>query len=262
MAKNAHELSPVEEFQFPMISTEEDADLAEEMDGVYLTFDRVKIPSGGGLVFELPGDDPDEPEMVRELVGVIIDHYPVQVYWENPLTGESAPPDCYSNDGKIGIGDPGGSCAKCPFNQWGSGKGKGKACKSQRRIFLLREGDGLPIQLTLPPTSLKNFSDFITKRIVGKGRRTYGVITKITLKRCKNNDGIEYSEAQFAVVRDLTTSEKAKAKIYSSDMKEFTRRQSVMDEYDAGEAEENSMEETECAQPVDNSVSDDDVPFM
>lgn len=263
MAKKLDELVPaeVEQFQFPVLSTEED-DLAEEMDGIYLTFDRVKVPSGGGLLFEIPGDDPDEPDMVKELVGVIIDHYPVQVYWENELSGESAPPDCYSNDGKVGIGDPGGNCAKCPFNQWDTGKnGRGKACKSQRRLFLIREGEGLPIQLTLPPTSLKNFNSFVTKRIVGKGRRTYGVVTKITLKRCKNSTGIEYSEAQFAVVRDLTAAEKVQSKIYSSDMKEFTRQQSVADEYeDAAGPEKDPIEETESKQPVD--ISDDDVPFM
>jgi hypothetical protein len=231
MAKTEEFLVPVEVFQFPVVQNDEE--LAEEMDGVYLSFDRVKIPSGGGVAFEVPGDDPDSPDMVKELIGVIIDHYPVQTYYENPLSGESTPPNCYSNDGKIGIGDPGGNCAKCPMNQWDSGRnGKGKACKSQRRLFLFREGEGLPIELTLPPTSLKNFNNFITKRIVGKGRRTHGVLTKVTLKKCKNANGIDYSEAQFAVIRDLSAEEKVQSKIYSSDMKEFTRRQNVLDDYE------------------------------
>lgn len=244
MAKLENELEIIESgFQFPINQNDAD-DLADEMDGVYMSFDRVKVPTGGSVAFEVPGDDPDSPDSVKELVGVIIDHYPTQTYYENPLegSGESTPPDCQSHDGKIGIGNPGGSCALCPFNQWGSGRGgKGKACKTKRRLFLLPEGQGLPLELVLPPTSLKNFNNFITKRIVGKGRRTHGVITKITLKKCKNNAGTDYSEAQFSVVRDLTAQEQVQSKIYSSDMKEFTRRRSdeVEDTAPMEEVEEN-----------------------
>lgn len=37
-------------------------DLAEEMDGLQMSFQRVKIPTGGALQFELPGEDPDHPD--------------------------------------------------------------------------------------------------------------------------------------------------------------------------------------------------------
>ena len=40
--------------------------MAEEMSGLSASFERIKIPSGGGTVFEIPGDDPDEPETVKE----------------------------------------------------------------------------------------------------------------------------------------------------------------------------------------------------
>ena len=39
--------------------------MAEELDGLDGGFDRVKIPSGGATMFELPGDEADEPEMVK-----------------------------------------------------------------------------------------------------------------------------------------------------------------------------------------------------
>ena len=35
------------------------SDLAEDMDGLAVQFQRVKIPGGGVLQFEVPGDDPD-----------------------------------------------------------------------------------------------------------------------------------------------------------------------------------------------------------
>ena len=37
---------------------------AEELDGLTPSFERIKIPAGGGLAFEVPGDDPDSPDSV------------------------------------------------------------------------------------------------------------------------------------------------------------------------------------------------------
>ena len=36
-------------------------DLADDMEGLQLTMQRVKIPGGGNLQFEIRGDDPDNP---------------------------------------------------------------------------------------------------------------------------------------------------------------------------------------------------------
>ena len=54
--------------------------MAEELDGLDGGFDRVKIPSGGATMFELPGDEADEPEMVKEFSAVILYHHPVLQY--------------------------------------------------------------------------------------------------------------------------------------------------------------------------------------
>lgn len=56
--------------------------IREELDGLgSIPFDVVKIPSGGGVAFEVPGDDPDNPDVVKELTGVIIEHHPMNSYW-------------------------------------------------------------------------------------------------------------------------------------------------------------------------------------
>ena len=34
--------------------------LAEELDGLTPTFERIKIPAGGGLAYEVPGDAPED----------------------------------------------------------------------------------------------------------------------------------------------------------------------------------------------------------
>ena len=40
-----------------------DSGFMEELDGLSATFDKVKIPAGGGLMFEVTGDD-GEPEQI------------------------------------------------------------------------------------------------------------------------------------------------------------------------------------------------------
>ena len=121
-----------------------DQTMAEELEGLEGGFDRVKIPAGGATMFELPGDEADEPEGVKEFSAVILYHHPLQQYYATKYTGGSNPPDCGSFDGIMGEGEPGGVCANCPLNQFGSGENNSKACKNRRRVFLLREGGAVP----------------------------------------------------------------------------------------------------------------------
>ena len=87
MAKN--EVATTEQrFDLVTISGELAEAIAEEMDGLgAIPFEKVKIPSGGGLAFELPGETEDEPVMATELVGVILDHHPVNAYWAEKYSG-------------------------------------------------------------------------------------------------------------------------------------------------------------------------------
>lgn len=180
--------------------------IAEEMDGLgTIPYDRVKIPSGGGLAFELPGEDEDHPVSATELVGVILYHHPINAYWKEKFNGGNEQPDCASLDGKQGINKDTGvicDCATCPYNQFGS-DGQGKACKNAHRVYILREGSPVPIILTLPPTSLKPLRDFIGKKILLAGKRSYQVVTKITLKKEKSAQNIVYSKAAFELAGQL-----------------------------------------------------------
>lgn len=210
--------------------------LEENMAGQTPEFARVKIPSGGGLAFEVPGDNPDEPDTERELVGVILDHYPVNAYWQNNYSGENNAPDCSSMDGKVGHAPEGSpvkwaggmqDCASCPFNQWGSGEGGfGKACKNMHRVYILREGEIFPLLLTLPPTSVKNLTSYMA-RLSGKLKRFYGVVTKIRLKKAQSKGGIEYSQATFAKHADLSPEEVKAMKQLSAQLKGAMREVSI-----------------------------------
>lgn len=184
-------------------------DLQEEMAGLNITFDKIKVPSGGGLAFEVPGDNPDEPDLQKEFKAVIIYHHPVLSYYKEKYTGGNEAPDCSSIDGINGIEKETGEvnlCKDCPHNQFGSGENGGKACKTKRRIFILRENEVFPSILTLPTGSLADFSKFIYS-LVKKGKKSNQVVTKFGLKKESNKNGITYSKVTLAYDRDLNEPE-------------------------------------------------------
>lgn len=196
-------------------------DLADDMEGLQLTMQRVKIPGGGNLQFEIRSDDPDNPDYERKLVGVILYHHLANAYWpEGSEYDDNVPPFCQSFDGKQGYGEPGGVCAACAFNQFGStANGSGKACKNMRQIYLLRSGEYLPLQLSLPPTSLRPFNDFMNLAFVARRRPSYSAIVEIGLKRAESG-GYTYSVATFRKVRDLDGEDLAAIKSYVENFKE------------------------------------------
>ena len=182
--------------------------LTEELDGMgQVPFDAVKIPSGGGLSFELSGDDPDNPETAQTLTGVIVHHHPVNVYWEHDFDGAGGLPDCSSPDGKHGLNAKTGEVLDCA--SW---------------VYLLRENEPLPILLTLPPTSLRAFKDYLAKRLIMKGKRSTDVLTSIKLKREKNADGIAYSACVFTKAGDLTPDQIAAVKPVAAWVKGISSR--------------------------------------
>ena len=196
-------------------------DLADDMEGLQLTMQRVKIPGGGNLQFEIRGDDPDNPDYERKLVGVILHHHFANAYWpDGSEYDDSVPPFCQSFDGKQGYGAPGGVCAACAFNQFGStANGSGKACKNMRQVYLLRSGEYLPLQLSLPPTSLRPFNDFLNLVFVARRRPSFTAIVEIGLKRAESG-GYTYSVATFRKVRDLDGEDLAAIKSYAENFKE------------------------------------------
>ena len=196
-------------------------DLADDMDGLQLTMQRVKIPGGGNLQFEIRGDDPDNPDYERKLVGVILHHHFANAYWpDGSEYDDNVPPFCQSFDGKQGYGEPGGVCTTCAFNLFGStANGSGKACKNMRQVYLLRSGEYLPLQLSLPPTSLRPFNDFLNLVFVARRRPSFTAIVEIGLKRAESG-GYTYSVATFRKVRDLEGEGLAAVKSYATNFKE------------------------------------------
>ena len=76
-------------------------ELAEDMDGLQMSFPRIKIPGGGSLQFEIPSDEPENPDYAKTLEGVILFNHPNNAYWpEGNEYDDSTAPLCSSVDAK------------------------------------------------------------------------------------------------------------------------------------------------------------------
>lgn len=196
-------------------------DLAEDMDGISLYFNRVKIPSGGMTQFEIPTENPDEPDYAPNLEGVILHHHPACAYWPESEDDdeEDQNPLCSSVDGITGIGTPGGACAACKLNVFGTGaKGRGKACKNMHVLYLLRSGEMMPLQLNLPPTSIRPFKEFMQRAFRLRNRASFGSLVRIGLKK-ESTGKTDYSVATFRLVDDFRGEELKQICTYAKSFK-------------------------------------------
>ncbi len=171
------------------------AAMSEELLGLDMQFSKIKIPAGGGIAFEIPGED-GEAESVKEFTAVIVHQHAVNAYYKTAFSGGHNPPDCGSIDGITGKGDPGGDCMSCPLNAFGTKENGGKACQNRFHLFLLREGELFPMLLSLPAGSRQVIRDYM-KLLISRGRRAKGVVTRFSLKKATSNSGVTYSQAQF-----------------------------------------------------------------
>jgi hypothetical protein len=157
--------------------------------------DRIRVPAGGGTRWTVPTLEGEQE--VPELEGVVIGWRPGRAYWKESLeeSGGGSPPDCSSDDGVFGQGDPGGDCEACPMSQWGSSpKGtNAQACKAFRLLFLMRPQDLLPVVVVVPPSSLRGVQNYLL-RLTSNGLGVSGVISRFGLTKAKSQGGIAYAE--------------------------------------------------------------------
>lgn len=239
----ANELVKIENFEISTISGGLADVVTEEMDGLGpMPFDRVKLPSGGGLAFEIPGDDPEQPESAMAITGVILDHHAANAYWREEFDGSNTPPDCSSTDGKTGIERATGEirdCSRCPYNQFGS-DGDKKACKNIHQVYILRSGNPIPLLLTLPPTSIKSMRDYIARQVVLRGLRCWQVFTNIRLKKEQNKSGITYSRAVFSKAGLLTAEQTGVVAPLAVELRKNNRAMNIQAEDFAAAADKKS----------------------
>tara|TARA_Y100000310_G_scaffold331890_2_gene406372 strand:+ start:15676 stop:16509 length:834 start_codon:yes stop_codon:yes gene_type:complete len=231
MAKN-NELAIVDPKEYAMLKVAPDrvasllrANLGDDEEISERDLTRVGFPSGKVAVFEIETEDGTETP--QEIQGIILYAGSRRALWGDPYgtSAEKTPPICSSIDAKVGVGyltkeeaaaaaeKPGGSipqrlCKTCPKAQFGSGvdeKGeptKGQACQQRKLLFLAVPDRAMPIVLSLPPTSIAAHKAYGMK-LASVGKDIRSVVTKISLKKDKNDKGIEYAIAEFSKVRDV-----------------------------------------------------------
>lgn len=128
---------------------------------------------------------------------------------------EATLPNCWSNAGDVpdpSVSDPQHSnCAECPMNVKGSGENGSRACRFQRRISVLLEGDisGDIYQMSIPSKSLFGkgtgnvhpFESYV-KFLVANGESPDTVVTTISF-----DDEVEGMELLFSPSRPVSDEE-------------------------------------------------------
>jgi hypothetical protein len=113
-------------------------------------------------------------EALKELDCIVVDSTLHNAYFADAyVEGEARTPDCYA----FGEADlkphpeapkpQHTDCATCPKNVFGSGQGRGKACKNQARLLIISPpkdpastAKSEKRQIDVPPTSLRIWSDY------------------------------------------------------------------------------------------------------
>lgn len=220
-------------FRLPEIDAEEMAELREEMHGLNVAPLRIKAPSGGGIAFEVPNpDDPENPDSIKELFGIIVHHHPVNRLYLTGMedAGDDRQPDCSSIDGVLGISKQGTSkeCTACPLSQRGSSPTGGRMCSPRHRLYFLTEGSLMPYIIEVPPASLKNFAPYLNNLTQRLFKGAHAVVTKITLKKATNKSNVAYSEMHFSRAGNLAPAMAKDMKAMKESLKsEIIRRTAV-----------------------------------
>lgn len=170
----------------------EDVDFDELLENL-AEMDEVEFPrishKNGKFFFS---DDPSD-KGTEEFEGIVLYYGKQNTYWEGTYDPKNiTPPECYSVDGVTGSkprDENGrfGRCDECELNKFGSGKGKGKACRNQTKLYIQKIGTTVPMVLFLPPTSIRAFeSNYIIHKVTQRGLTYPKIVTKFTSFQAQN----------------------------------------------------------------------------
>lgn len=130
----------------------------------------------------------------RSMVSIIVDFVNAQTWYNEPFDPDNpSPPSCHalsvSGDEmkpfKTSPMKQSDWCDGCPLDAWGTADvGDGKACAQQYKLAILAAGPGETLQnaelaiLTVPPTSLNNFTKYVKDMKKKFTRPPHGVLTR------------------------------------------------------------------------------------
>ena len=151
---------------------------------------------------------------------VVLNHAFINSYYDSLYDPDNpSPPACFA----IALDDDGmaphetspnpqgdevnGTCVGCWANQFGSdARGRGKACKNNRRLAVIPGHDGWEeslaepqiAYLSVPPTSLAAWRGYVNKLGKGMKKPTFAFVTRMTFDETE-----DYPKLQFEVLRPV-----------------------------------------------------------
>lgn len=224
-------------------------------------FGVVTIAGGGAGVFKVKEPGAEEPTNgIQEIDCVILASHLVNVRWGHDYGArqQGERPLCRSLDGETGIEEETGEthdCATCPYNQFGE-DGARKACTNKRQLYIMREGDLLPILFALPPSALETYNNYRVLTRLTMRTPMYSVVTRITLRSKISNNGSEYSAPVFTPIGKLPMDEAKRMEQFANGIMAAAQRNGIA-------ADDLADDGAETA-PSGGSfvpVEDEDLPF-
>ena len=157
------------------------------------------------------------------------------------------------SDSAVAFYDGLGNAASNIVAQFGA-DGARKACGNKRQLYIMREGDLVPVLFALPPSALKAFDNYRVQAALTLRTPMYALVTKITLKNKVSNGGSEYSTPVFTAIGKLPVEEGKRMQAFAQQIMAAAQRAGI-----------NADEVTEDAPPAPQSdfvqVDDEELPF-
>lgn len=152
-----------------------------------------KITFKSGIMSYMDNAIPDNTMDV-----IVLAHAVERVFYSEAYDSDNiVPPDCFA------LALPGEeliphdvvpepiatACEVCPYDEWGSGKGRGKKCGERRRLAVIPAPDGPDdiagsdmASMSIPVMSIKNWANYVNLVAATSQRPPWGVVTTVSLK--------------------------------------------------------------------------------
>jgi len=191
--------------------------------------------------------------LVKEIEGIIVHQQRINGLWENidPTDEGSAEKNrliCSSLNAKEpekreGLTPQAELCIHCKFNQFRTAKrGTGKACKNMVRTHVIISGEILPFRLTIPPSSLVEYYNYVTT-LTREYAPLIMVKTRFSLNKIDKGSMV-YSKFSFKRTAVLPTEEYIKMKAEKEKYLAMMILQPIeIEEYAHGEAGDTSIDD-------------------
>ena len=223
MTKNA--LVPVTEANYPvLVHGQEAIDLIRQnMAGEEVSpadLPRITVPTGGSLFWTGLLNEQGEETASKTLDGVILHIARRRALWASNEPSNDPPICSATGDCLVGIGEPGGECKTCPFNQYGTAvkadgtAGRGKLCKERKLLFVLPPGRLLPYVVSVPPASLKGMRQYQ----FSLGVPFCCVVTRLELIPATNADGTKYAQVKPSLASKIEPEQAKKLMAYAKEL--------------------------------------------